>query len=196
VKTNNYLSEKILICGIDEAGRGPLAGPVYAAAVILSENFPLEILNDSKKLIPAKREAAASVIRERALCWGIGRASHSEIDEINILRASLLAMKRAFEKMMGQFTGEAAAVNVIVDGIYTPDIAWPCEAIIKADGKVHAVMAASILAKTERDAEMIQLSKLYPEYKYENHKGYPTREHKALLARFGPSPIQRLTFKY
>jgi ribonuclease HII len=196
VKTNDGLSEKILLCGIDEAGRGPLAGPVYAAAVILGENFPLAILNDSKKLHAAKREAASRIIREQALCWGIGRASHTEIDEINILRASLLAMKRAFEKMTEKFAGGTAAVNVIVDGIYTPDIAAPCEAIIKADGKVHAVMAASILAKTERDAEMARLAKLYPEYHYEKHKGYPTKQHKQLLAEFGPSPIQRRSFKY
>jgi ribonuclease HII len=187
---------KILICGIDEAGRGPLAGPVYAAAVILGGGFPVEILNDSKKLSRIARERAARIIRERALCWGAASASHSEIDEINILQASLLAMTRAFEKMTGRFDGDASGIKAIVDGLYTPDISVPCEALVKADGKIPAVMAASILAKTERDAEMVRLSKRYPEYNYEKHKGYPTREHKALLAQFGPSPVQRLTFKY
>jgi ribonuclease HII len=190
------MAGEILICGIDEAGRGPLAGPVYAAAVILGDDFPVEILNDSKKLSRIARERAARIIRERALCWGVSSASHSEIDEINILQASLLAMKRAFEKMTGQFDWDASRLKAIVDGLYTPDIGVPCEALVKADGKIPAVMAASILAKTERDAEMVRLSKRYPEYNYEKHKGYPTREHKALLAQFGPSPVQRLTFNY
>jgi ribonuclease HII len=194
------------VCGIDEAGRGPLAGPVYAAAVILPDDFPVALLNDSKKLSPQKREAAAALIKEKAVCYGIGRASHDEIDAINILQATLLAMRRAFAEMAPYMaanlsTISTAVVNVIVDGNKTPDlsgilpVAPLVTAVVKADAKVHAVMAASILAKTERDAEMLRLSALYPQYRYEKHKGYPTREHAALVREFGPSPVQRLSFR-
>jgi ribonuclease HII len=179
-----------LICGIDEAGRGPLAGPVCAAAVILSDDFPLGILNDSKKMKSEKREEARLIICARALAWGIGWASASEIDEINILQASLLAMKRAFEEITALPEGIAA----VVDGLYVPDISIPAQALVKADGKVPEVMAASILAKTARDNLMLRYSWLYPEYGYERHKGYPTKAHKEAVAKYGPSPIQRLTF--
>jgi len=191
-----------LICGIDEAGRGPLAGPVCAASVILKDGFPLEILRDSKKLSAKKRREAEKIIREGALAFGTGRASHTEIDEINILRASLLAMERAFFDMMRNLAGTLPAgdigeIQVIVDGLYVPEnINVPAEAVVKADSKVHSVMAASILAKTARDREMEAMAKLYPEYGYEKHKGYPTKEHKALIAKYGPSPIQRLSFRY
>jgi len=188
-----------LVCGIDEAGRGPLAGPVYAAAVILNDSFPVILLNDSKKLTENKRNNLRGIIKEKAAAWGIGFASHSEIDEINILQASLLSMKRAFENMMKNFSsalGEnICRVNAIVDGIYVPDIGVPCAALVKADSKVHEVMAASILAKTERDIFMEEMAKLYPQYGYEKHKGYPTKAHRDAVLKYGPSPIQRLTFK-
>jgi ribonuclease HII len=202
-------------CGIDEAGRGPLAGPVCAAAVILGEGFPAGILKDSKKLSPARREEARRVICDQALAWGVGWASHTEIDRINILRASLLAMKRAFEALLGagnaphawpsELTGETAfgsplvpappELTAIVDGLHKPDIAVPCEALVKADAVVPEVMAASILAKTARDQLMDYYDRLYPQYGYAKHKGYPTRAHRELVLRYGPSPIQRLSFR-
>lgn len=181
------------VCGIDEAGRGPLAGPVCAASVMLPEDFPLEILNDSKKLSEKARDAAARVIYEKAAAYGIGWATHEEIDSINILRASLLAMRRAFLEMQKKFN-----INVdkaIIDGLYAPELPVPCEPVTGADAKVHAVMAASILAKTARDAEMRRLALIYPQYKYEKHKGYPTKEHRAIIAQFGHSPIQRRSFR-
>ena len=189
------------LCGIDEAGRGCLAGPVCAAAVILADGFDASLLNDSKKLIPKKREAAAEAICRDAAAWGIGWASNEEIDSENILNATLLAMARAFEAaraMLVERTGIAAPlVDVIVDGIHAPSL--ECASIstkIKADGSVHEVMAASILAKTARDELMRGYAKAYPGYGYEKHKGYPTREHKAAIARLGTSPIQRMTFKH
>jgi ribonuclease HII len=185
-----------MICGIDEAGRGPLAGPVCAAAVILPDDFPLNLLNDSKKITHARREEARRVICTQALAWGVGWASHTEIDSINILQASLLAMKRAFEEMAKKAGFPIPAdISVIVDGLYVPDISIPCTAMVKADGKVHEVMAASILAKTERDRYMDEMDKLYPQYGYAKHKGYPTKMHRELVLKHGPSPIQRLSFK-
>jgi ribonuclease HII len=189
-----------LICGIDEAGRGPLAGPVCAAAVILNDTFPCELLNDSKKLSAAKREELRLLIRENTLAWGIGWASHEEIDNINILQASLLAMKRAFNEMSKCEKFKNADIlpeniSVIVDGIYIPDIPVSCKAMIKADAKVHEVMAASILAKTARDSLMDEMALLYPQYGYEKHKGYPTKTHRELIKKYGPSPIQRMSFK-
>ena len=180
-----------MICGLDEAGRGPLAGPVCAAAVVLSGDFPREVLADSKKLSPRRREEARRLICCRALAWGIGWASPFEIDRINILRASLLAMKRAFEGM----TEGPEGLTAIVDGLYTPDIPIPCRALVKADAQIPAVMAASILAKTARDRVMERYSWLYPDYGYERHKGYPTREHLERIALHGPSPIQRMSFR-
>ena len=189
-----------MIAGLDEAGRGPLAGPVCAAAVILPDNFPLDILNDSKKLTASRREEARRVICADALAWGIGWASHTEIDSINILQASLLAMKRAFEEMIkkasaGRFPALGEDISAIADGIYFPDIAAPCTAMIKADAKVPAVMAASILAKTARDNYMDEMALLYPQYGYEKHKGYPTKAHREAVLKYGPSPIQRISFK-
>lgn len=207
-----------LYCGLDEAGRGPLAGPVVAGAVILPDDFPFELLNDSKKLSEKKRLLAEPVILEKAIAWGIGEASHTEIDEINILKASLLAMKRAFEAMLkmlmekGAYNGtvlpegqlfETSAIcfedrplAAIADGIYVPEISVPCRAEVKADGRFPCVMAASILAKNHRDRVMCDYAKLYPEYGYEKHKGYPCPAHKEICRRLGPSPIQRQTFKY
>ena len=188
-----------MICGIDEAGRGPLAGPVYAASVILSDDFPLDMLNDSKKMTAEKREEVRRIIIEKALYWGIGAASHTEIDSRNILQASLLAMKRSFEDLLqraGSLLGEnIKSVTAVVDGKFVPDISVPCKAMVKADSQVPEVMAASILAKTERDAHMEKMAKLYPQYGYEKHKGYPTKAHREAVLKYGPSPIQRLTFK-
>jgi len=196
-----------VICGIDEAGRGPLAGPVCAAAVILSSDFPREILNDSKKMTPQKRDETRRVICEktsaRGAAWGIGWASHIEIDSINILQASLLAMKRAFiemEKMLKSAASDKtlpldANIFVIVDGTFVPNISVPCEAVVKADAKIPEVMAASILAKTARDSYMDEMALLYPQYGYEKHKGYPTKAHREMIRKYGPSPIQRMSFR-
>ena len=180
---------KGLLCGLDEAGRGPLAGPVCAAAVVLPQDFPLDLLDDSKKLSPTRREIAMRAIYEGALAWGVGWASAAEIDRVNILRASLLAMERAFACL------PLVPDEAVVDGLYVPAIGIPCTALVKADATVAAVMAASILAKTARDRMMERYSWLYPAYAYEKHKGYPTRLHLQRIALHGPSPIQRLSFR-
>jgi ribonuclease HII len=185
-----------VICGIDEAGRGPLAGPVAAAAVALPGDFPFGILDDSKKLGAKKREQARLVICSRAAAWGVGWASAVEIDELNILKASLLAMKRAFKAMILNWRLCAPQeLSAVVDGLHVPALPVSCSAMVKADAAVPEVMAASILAKTARDRMMERYSWFYPEYGYERHKGYPTREHRALIARYGPSPIQRASFR-
>ena len=187
-----------MICGIDEAGRGPLAGPVCAASVILPSDFPCHILGDSKKFSPASRDKARRIICSLSLAWGIGWASAAEIDEINILQGSLLAMERAFNSMIPGYdsnsAGQPLSPEVIVDGLYVPDIPVPCRALVKADSLVPQVMAASILAKTARDRLMEIYALFYPEYGYEKHRGYPTVSHRAAIARFGPSPIQRMSF--
>lgn len=192
----------VLTVGFDEAGRGPLAGPVTAGCVILPSDFPFEILNDSKKLSEKKREAAEVIIKEKAL-WGIGIVDHKKIDEINILQASLLAMKHAYEEMLLKLPEWCVKNNVkdfelkgITDGTKCPDVSFECRAEPKADGKYPEVMAASILAKTCRDRIMLELDKLYPEYGYAKHKGYPTKAHMELCRKIGPSPVQRLSFKY
>lgn len=195
------MKNKKIICGIDEAGRGALAGPVMAAACILPPDFPVNILKDSKKLSAKKRENAAKVIKEKAF-WASAFSSEKEIDEINILQATLLAMSRAFQKLVLQLKNEGQnetleALHVIIDGLYVPfDMKNYASALVKADDKVPSVMAASILAKTTRDAVMTENAKLYPEYGYEKHKGYPTKAHKEALRNFGESPIQRKTFSY
>jgi len=207
-----------MLCGIDEAGRGPLAGPVCAAAVVLPADFPVDMLDDSKKLRPKQREEVRCVIIEKALAWGVGWATHIEIDSINILQASLLAMRRAFEYLLSSPKTEAGqwpvrlereisfglpfpqadippSLEAVVDGKHTPELPVPCRALVKADATVHEVMAASILAKTARDQIMEHYSGLYPQYGYEGHKGYPTAEHRKLVLKFGPSPIQRKSFR-
>lgn len=182
-----------LLCGLDEAGRGPLAGPVCAAAVILSDDFPSGILNDSKKLSAVAREKARIQICSKAIAWGIGWASAAEIDEINIHRASLLAMKRAFHAMnTSDFASEE--INAVADGLFIPDIPVPCRSLVKADSLVPAVMAASILAKTARDKLMEYYAIFLPQYGYEKHKGYPTKAHRQAIKLWGPSPIQRVSF--
>ena len=191
-----------LLCRLDEAGRGPLAGPVVASAVILPNDFPPAILNDSKRLSVKKRELAEKIIKEKA-CWGIGIVSHTVIDEINILEASLLAMKKAYEALSIKFDAWAEGAGVsakticaVADGTFCPDIGCECRSEVKADAKYAPVMAASILAKTCRDAIMIEMDKRYPAYGYARHKGYPTAEHRRICREIGPSPIQRLTFRY
>jgi Ribonuclease HII len=187
----------VLRCGIDEAGRGPMAGPVCAAAVVLPDDFDISLLDDSKKLSQARRENAMREIYLKAVAWHVGWASAAEIDGINILQASLLAMKRAYEGLalrLGQ--EDDPRLEVIVDGLYCPDIrSATCRAEPKADGNWPEVMAASILAKTARDRMMVRYSWLYPEYGYERHKGYPTAAHVRALKENGPSPIQRMTFR-
>ena len=186
----------MLLVGFDEAGRGPLAGPVCAAAVILPDDFPIEILNDSKKLSEKKRVAAEAVIKEKT-CWGIAFVDHKKIDEINILEASMLAMKLAYEDMVKKNPGlKDAEISGITDGTRCPDIPVECRCEPKADGKYPCVMAASILAKTARDQLMLEMDKKYPGYGYAKHKGYPTKAHREICHKLGPSPIQRLTFKY
>lgn len=192
-----------LVCGFDEAGRGPLAGPVTAGAVILPPDFPTEILNDSKKLSERKRETAEKIIKEKA-CWGIGIVDHETIDRMNILNASLYAMKLAFDMMKLKLPEWAAANGIssyslegIADGIYIPDVKEiECRCEPKADARYPSVMAASIIAKVGRDSIMKEMDRLYPEYGYASHKGYPTKAHMEICRRIGPSPIQRLSFKY
>jgi ribonuclease HII len=179
-----------LLCGVDEAGRGPLAGSVFAAAVVLDSSRPrINGLADSKVLSPEVREELARRIQERALAWAVASASVAEIDSINILRASLLAMKRAIEAL-GMEPEE-----VCVDGLHTPDVAFRCRAIVNGDSLVRAISAASILAKTARDAEMTRLDQRYPGYGFAQHKGYGTPEHLAALKRHGPCEIHRRSFE-
>jgi len=182
----------ILICGVDEAGRGPLAGSVYAAAVILDPNQPIQGLADSKKLSEKKRDRLSVEIRQKALAWGIASSSCQEIDEINILQASLLAMQRAIEALQTQFTITPHLVQV--DGNKTPSISLPCEAIVKGDSKLQAISAASILAKVARDAELYALDKQYPQYGFAKHKGYPSTAHLMALQEHGICPQHRLSY--
>ena len=177
-----------LVCGVDEAGRGPLAGPVVAAAVILDPKDAISGLNDSKKLSEKKREALAYEIRERALAWYIAEASVEEIDRINILQATLLAMQRA-----------VAGLGVVpelamVDGNRPPPLAIPVQTVVKGDGSIAPIAAASILAKTHRDQQMQKLHAEFPQYGFDRHMGYPTAAHFAALAQHGASPVHRRSF--
>lgn len=177
------------IAGVDEAGRGPLCGPVYAAAVILDPVRPIDGLNDSKKLSEKKREALAPLIRERALAWAVGIATVEEIDRLNILHATMLAMRRAVQGLA------VPPDQVLVDGNrIPPGLTVPARAIVGGDASEAAISAASILAKTGRDHEMMALAALYPQYGIAKHKGYPTAEHLAALRIHGPSPIHRRSF--
>jgi ribonuclease HII len=186
------MSVAVLICGADEAGRGPLAGAVYAAAVILNPDRPIIGLADSKKLSEKKRDLLSVEIKQHALAWAIASCSAREIDEINILQASLLAMKRAIEAMQAQFGITPDLVQV--DGNKCPKISLPCEAIVKGDSKVQAISAASILAKVARDAELYALDKIYPQYGFAKHKGYPTAFHLQMLDAHGVTPVHRLSY--
>ena len=200
------MSQGKILVGFDEAGRGPLAGPVSAGAVILPDDFPIDILNDSKKMGKTRREFAEAVIKEKAL-WGFATVDHATIDKINILQASLLAMRLAFEDMMSRLEiwcdsrgvekGVFSSENLqgISDGNFCPEVPIECRAVVKADSKFPQVMAASVIAKVGRDRLMQEYDALYPGYGYAKHKGYPTPAHKEACRRLGPSPIQRLTFK-
>jgi len=182
------MSKPELIAGVDEVGRGPLAGAVVAAAVILDPNNPIEGLTDSKKLTEKKREFLSLEIKEKALSWALGRAETEEIDDINILQASLLAMKRAVEAL------SIEPQHCLIDGNRCPDLKCSSEAIVKGDLKVQSIGAASIIAKVARDNEMAELDKLYPGYGLAKHKGYPTKFHMQALQDLGVTPIHRTSF--
>ncbi len=176
------------VCGIDEAGRGPLAGPVFAAAVILPAEVEIPGLNDSKKLTAKKREALFPLIQEKAVSWSVAFATESEIDEINILQATYLAMRRACEGL------SIPADYALVDGNRMPPLSVPGETIVKGDGLSASIAAASVLAKVSRDRLMLELDSLYPEYQFAKHKGYGTALHVELLRKYGPCPIHRRSF--
>jgi ribonuclease HII len=178
----------ILCAGCDEVGRGPLAGDVVAAAVILDPDNPIQGLDDSKKLTEKKRELLFDEIQQKAKSWCIARASVAEIDRLNILQASLLAMTRAVEGL------HIAPEHVLVDGNKLPKWKYPAEAVVKGDSRVAAISAASILAKVTRDREMVLLDKVYPGYGFAGHKGYPTKVHMDALERLGVTPIHRTSY--
>jgi len=179
-----------IVCGVDEAGRGPLAGPVFAAAVILDPARPIEGLRDSKKLTEARRDELAPIIREHALAWAIAECSHTEIDTLNILQATMLAMRRAIEQLA------TVPTIALIDGNRCPQLAphIRAHAVVEGDDKVHAISAASILAKTARDAALVALHETYPQYAFDQHKGYSTALHIARLREHGPSPVHRRSF--
>ena len=177
-----------LICGVDEAGRGPLAGPVTASAVILPDSFPVFILSDSKKMTPLQRKKAAKTIRNLALDYSTGWCWPEEIDRINIHRATLLCMKRAVSNL------RLKPALVLVDGLFVPEIPFPCTAIVRGDNIMPQIQAAAIIAKTTRDLWMERYARIEPLYNFEKHKGYPTKEHRVLLINNGPSAIHRNSF--
>lgn len=179
---------EILICGADEAGAGPLAGPVYAAAVILPKGLLLPYLNDSKQLTERRRELLFPQIKERAIAWAVATASPEEIDRLNILNARLLAMDRAIQQL------EPKADFALIDGNRSNGIHCPNETLVKGDSRSASIAAASILAKVSRDHYMVEMAEQYPMYQFEKHKGYPTKLHYQLLEEYGPSPIHRQSF--
>ncbi len=176
------------ICGVDEAGAGPLAGPVYAAAVILPRGLTLPYLNDSKKVTPRRREILFDQIREQAIAYAIAWADEKEIDAINILNARMLAMDRAIKKL------NPAADFALIDGNRNQGIELQNEMVVHGDARSASIAAASILAKVSRDRFMVELAEQYPQYAFEKHKGYPTKLHYQLLRQYGPSPVHRKTF--
>ena len=177
-----------IVCGVDEAGRGPLAGPVYAAAVILDPKRPIEGLKDSKQLTEARRNELAPQIKEYALACAIAECSHAEIDSINILQATMLAMRRAVEALA------TVPTIALIDGNRCPQLTIKAHAIVEGDDKVHAISAASILAKTARDAALVALHEQYPQYAFDQHKGYSTPLHLERLREHGPCPVHRRSF--
>jgi len=179
-----------IVCGLDEAGRGPLAGPVVASAVVLGPDFPIHLLNDSKKLSEKQRLEAEKVIKEKALFWAIALATAQEIDRINILQASLLAMQRAYEKISRKIQVDLA----FVDGNQRPNLDCITQTIVGGDALVPQIMAASILAKNQRDRYMVQSHAKWPYYNFAKHKGYPTAEHREACLLYGLSPIHRRSF--
>ncbi|MDE1460386.1 ribonuclease HII [Spartinivicinus poritis] len=186
---NWEIAQHQLVAGVDEVGRGPLCGAVVTAAVILDPNQPIEGLNDSKKLTDKKREQLFDVIQQRALAWHIGRAEVEEIDQLNILHATMLAMQRA---VLGL---SVKPELVLIDGNRCPELPYPSQAVVKGDSQVQAIAAASILAKVTRDREMHVLDQQYPGYGLAKHKGYPTKAHLAALEKQGVAPIYRRSFK-
>lgn len=176
------------VCGVDEAGRGPLAGPVVAAAVILDPRRRIDGIDDSKKLSPRRREELAEEIRAGAVAWSVAAASVEEIDRLNILQATLLAMQRAVEALA------VRPARAVIDGNCCPRLAMPAAAIVKGDAKVAVIAAASILAKTARDLEMLRLHQAYPTYGFDQHMGYPTPAHLEALRRAGASPVHRQSY--
>jgi len=176
------------VAGVDEAGRGPLAGPVFAAAVILDPARPITGLADSKTLSESKRDSLYILIKESALCWSIAQASVEEIDRLNILQATMLAMQRAVESLSIQ------PDEVLVDGNRLPKLSMPAQAIVKGDSKVQAISAASILAKVERDKLMVDYHQHYPDFAFHVHKGYGTKQHLAEIEQFGFLDVHRRTF--
>ena len=177
-----------LICGVDEAGRGPLAGPVYAAAVILPEHLEIPGLDDSKKLTDKRRRELMPIIQEKAIAYGIGFATEQEIDEINILQATFLAMERAISQL------EVKADFALIDGNREKDFGLPVMTVVKGDSRSANIAAASILAKVSRDIYMEQMAQTYPQYGFEIHKGYGTKAHYEALRTYGHCPLHRLTF--
>lgn len=178
-----------MIVGVDEVGRGPLVGNVVTAAVILPEQFDLPGLTDSKKLSEKKRELLVPMIQEQAIAWAIGECTPEEIDQYNILQATLIAMQKAVNNLNHAYT------EINVDGNRCPEFDCPCEAIVKGDSKVPAIAAASILAKVYRDQQMLELDKKHPEYGFAKHKGYPTKAHFEALEKYGVLPEHRRSFK-
>jgi ribonuclease HII len=177
-----------IVCGVDEAGRGPLAGPVFAAAVILDPARPIDGLRDSKKLTAERRDELAPLIKAHALAWAIAECSHEEIDALNILQATMLAMRRAVEALA------TLPTIALIDGNRCPQLAVRAHAVIEGDDKVHAISAASILAKTARDAALVELHQIYPQYGFDQHKGYSTALHLERLREHGPCPVHRRSF--
>lgn len=188
IENSLYADGYKAICGVDEAGRGPLAGPVCAAAVILPRGLELPGLNDSKKLTDKKRRELFPIIKEQAIAYGIGFASHEEIDEINILQATYLAMERALQQLEGK------ADFAIIDGNRARDFGLPVRTVIKGDSLSASIAAASVLAKVSRDDIMLEMAEMYPEYGFEVHKGYGTKAHYEALRAQGHSPIHRMSF--
>jgi ribonuclease HII len=189
LKKSEYpFTEFDIVCGVDEAGRGPLAGPVFAAAVILDPRRPIDGLRDSKKLTAERRNELAPLIKQYALAWAIAECSHEEIDAINILQASMLAMKRALEALAIMPT------IALIDGNRSPVMTMRCVPVVEGDDKVHAISAASILAKTARDAALVSLHQVYPEYGFDQHKGYCTKLHLERLREHGACAVHRRSF--
>lgn len=188
IENSLYAEGYKAICGVDEAGRGPLAGPVCAAAVILPKGLELPGLNDSKKLTDKKRRELFPIIKEQAIAYGIGLASHEEIDEINILQATYLAMERAIAQLVGK------ADFALIDGNRAKDFGLPVRTVVKGDSLSASIAAASILAKVTRDDLMLEMAEKYPEYGFEVHKGYGTKAHYEALRNHGHSPIHRMSF--
>ena len=188
IENSLYAEGYKMICGVDEAGRGPLAGPVCAAAVILPKGLELPGLNDSKKLTDRKRRELFPIIKEQAIAYGIGLASHEEIDQINILQATYLAMERAIAQLEGK------ADFALIDGNRAKDFGLPVRTVIKGDSLSASIAAASVLAKVTRDDIMLEMAEKYPEYGFEVHKGYGTKAHYEALRAHGHSEIHRLTF--